>query len=368
MRKVVGALLAAHNWMLLEMDTKPDFERVIKTINHIEPDRVPLAELQIDPPIMEAYFGRKLTGVQDEIQFWADHGYDYFCPMPYYPIGEIVKFEAHKDKYRSDTDEESERHWAPEHAGVIQSMEDFEKVQWRDPVDEDFQSIREAENYLPDGMALVAHVGGFYEFVWQLMGFETFSFALVDNPELIDRLNEKVCDILFKFVEGAIAFEAVRAVWLCDDIAYTEGLMVSPDYYRKYVFPWHKRVGDLCRDRNLPLIYHSDGDLRGVLEDIIDNGVNVLHPVEPKAMDIVELKRKYGDVLAFAGNIDLGYTLTRGTPAEVKTEVREKIRTLAPGGGYLLGSSNSIPEYVPLENFEAMCEGVFEYGSYPITQ
>jgi len=349
------------------MDRSPDFERVIKTINHKEPDRVPLAELQIDPPIIEAYLGRRIKGVEDEMEFWAEHGYDYYCATPHYPIGDIVEFEAHRDKYSAHTPKESERHWAPEHAGAVQSMEDFEKIPWRDPIDEDFESIREAEKCLPDGMAIIAHVGGFFEFVWQLMGFETFSFALVDNPELIDRLNQKVCDILFKFVEGSIAFDSVRAVWLCDDIAYTEGLMVSPDYYRKYVFPWHKKAGDLCRRRNLPLIYHSDGDLRPVINDIIANGVNVLHPVEPKAMDIVQLKRKYGDVLAFAGNVDLGYTLTRGTPAEVKAEVKEKIKALAPGGGYLLGSSNSIPEYVPLENFEAMCEAVFEYGVYPIT-
>jgi uroporphyrinogen decarboxylase len=348
------------------MDRKPDFERVIKAIRHEEPDRVPLAELQIDPPIIEASLGRKIRGVEDEIRFWADHGYDFYCPLPHYPIGDIVQYEAHTDKYRTDTDEESERHWAPEHAGVIRNMDDLEKLPWRDPVDGDFASFAEAEKHLPDGMALIAHVGGFFEFVWQLMGFEMFSYALIDNPELIERLNEKVCGTLFAFVEGAIGFDSVRAVWLCDDIAYTEGLMVSPDYYRRYVFPWHKKVGDLCRRRNLPLIYHSDGDLRPVLEDIIANGVNVLHPVEPKAMDIVALKKKYGDVLAFAGNVDLGYTLTRGTPAEVTAEVRQKIKALAPGGGYLLGSSNSIPEYVPLANFEAMCEAALEYGRYPI--
>jgi uroporphyrinogen decarboxylase len=83
-------------------------------------------------------------------------------------------------------------------------------------------------------------------------------------------------------------------------------------------------------------------------------------------MDIVELKRTVGHRIALCGNIDLAYTLTRGTPAEVEAEVRERIRHVAPGGGYVLGSSNSVPEYVPLENFNAMREACFKYGRYPI--
>jgi len=348
------------------MNLKPNFERVLKTIHHEEPDRVPLAELQIDPPIIEAYLGRPLEGVKDEIQFWAAHGYDYYCPLPHYPIGELLRYDALKGQYSAHKGEETERHWAPEHAGVITTMEDIEKIPWRDPDDSDFESMRQAEQYLPQGMRLIAHVGGFFEFVWNLMGSETFAFALVDAPELVDRLNRIVGEISFKMFEGMIAFDSVGAVWLCDDIAYAEGLMVSPDYYRRYVFPWHKKVCDVCRAKNLPVIYHSDGDLRLVIGDIIDNGVSVLHPVEPKAMDIVELKKKYGGVLSFAGNIDLGNTLALGTTDEVRAEVRRRIKALAPGGGYLLGSSNSIPEYVPLANFQAMCEAAIEYGTYPI--
>ena len=143
--------------------------------------------------------------------------------------------------------------------------------------------------------------------------------------------------------------------------------MVAPEYLRQFVFPWHRRIGQICRDKGLPLFYHSDGDLRAVLPDIINNGVVLLHPVEPAAMDIAELKHEYGDVLAFAGNIDLGLTLTLGAPEDVKKEVRNKIRALAPGGGYMCGSSDSIPEYVPLRNFEAMCSAIAEYGRYPIS-
>jgi uroporphyrinogen decarboxylase len=95
--------------------------------------------------------------------------------------------------------------------------------------------------------------------------------------------------------------------------------------------------------------------------------VNAIHPIEPKAMDILEVKKRYGGKLCVIGNIDLGYTLTRGSPEETESEVKEKLRTVAPGGGYCLGSSNSIPEYVKPENFRAMVETTKKYGKYPIS-
>jgi uroporphyrinogen decarboxylase len=113
-------------------------------------------------------------------------------------------------------------------------------------------------------------------------------------------------------------------------------------------------------------VFHSDGRLDSVLEDLLACGFDAIHPIEPKAMDIVQTKQKVAGRATLIGNIDLGYTLTRGTPAEVEAEVRERIRTVGPGGGYCLGSANSITSYVPLANFNAMREAAFRYGGYPI--
>jgi uroporphyrinogen decarboxylase len=91
-----------------------------------------------------------------------------------------------------------------------------------------------------------------------------------------------------------------------------------------------------------------------------------LHPIEPKAMDIVALKCRYAGRLALMGNLDLAYPLSLGTPQEVATEVKRLLTRVAPGGGYCLGSGNSVPEYVPLANYQAMRETCLEYGGYPI--
>jgi 5-methyltetrahydrofolate--homocysteine methyltransferase len=102
------------------------------------------------------------------------------------------------------------------------------------------------------------------------------------------------------------------------------------------------------------------------MDDLIDIGYQAFNPIQPNAMDIMEVKRRWGHKLCLIGNINLDSTLTIGTPEDVKAEVYERIRTIAPGGGYMVASSNSITDYVPLENMKAMLSATYEYGSYPI--
>ncbi|MGD9138465.1 MAG: cobalamin-dependent protein, partial [Desulfobacterales bacterium] len=150
------------------------------------------------------------------------------------------------------------------------------------------------------------------------------------------------------------------------DIAHNTGLLVNPKFLRKYLFPWYKKMGDICRDRGLGFIYHSDGDCSEVLQDLIDCGFHGYHPIQPNCMDIVEVKKKWGKSLCLLGNINLDSTLTLGTPEDVRAEVYERIRTIGPGGGYMVSSSNSIPDYVPVENMKALFDATFEFGAYPI--
>ena len=122
----------------------------------------------------------------------------------------------------------------------------------------------------------------------------------------------------------------------------------------------------MVRSNVLPYALHCDGRYWPIVDDLIECGYNALHPCEPAGMDIVELKRRYGGRLCLCGNINLDSTLTRGTPQDVEEEVKLRIRTVAPGGGYCCGSSNSVTEYVPLENYLAMLDATKKYGKYPI--
>ena len=223
-----------------------------------------------------------------------------------------------------------------------------------------------AAELVPEGMGIITGVkgGGIFERAWFLMGFDGFMMATVEQPELIAEVMRRAGEVWYETVKRCLNMPRVDGVWFCDDLAYTEGFMVNPRVYREHLFPWVERIAHACRqhDPPVPLIYHSDGRLWEILDDLIACGVNALHPLEPKAWDIVDVKRRIAGKLCLIGNIDLGYTLTRGTPGEVDEEVRERIEMLAPGGGYCVGSSNTVTEYVPVENFRAMVEATRKYG------
>jgi uroporphyrinogen decarboxylase len=260
------------------------------------------------------------------------------------------------------------RNWASEAEGVITNMEEFERYVF--PSYENgisMAAFEQAGELLPPGMKVIGQYGDIFTWVWTLMGFETFSMALFDQPELVERMFDKLGGLIYSMFERMVEYDCVGALWYSDDIAYTESLMVSPATLRQYLFPWMKKMGDLCRANDMPFIYHSDGDLFPVFDDIIDCGVNAVQPIEPKAMDIVEVKKKVGGKLCVIGNIDLIYTLTRGSVEEVEAEVKERIRTIAPGGGYALGTANTVPDYVIPENYRAMVESCLKYGKYPIS-
>ena len=156
--------------------------------------------------------------------------------------------------------------------------------------------------------------------------------------------------------------DVVDAIWYSDDIAYTNSLMVSPQVLDKYFFPWLKKIGDLAKRYNKPLIYHTDGILYDVMDKIIDCGVDAIHPIEPKAMNIADVKQRYGNKLCLIGNIDVDL-LSRGTVNEIRKNVIKNIEEVGKDGGYCVGSGNSIPEYVKLENYIAMIETVKEINS-----
>ena len=165
--------------------------------------------------------------------------------------------------------------------------------------------------------------------------------------------------------EALLSYETVKALWYSDDLAYRTGFLVSPDIYRQHLFPWLKVIGDLCHRAGRPYIFHSDGVLWDVMEELVACGFDALQPIEPNAMDIREVKRRYGDSLCLIGNIDVD-VLSRSKPEIVRQQVRALLHDIAPGGGYCLGSGNTVPSYVRLENYCALIEEGLSSGIYPI--
>lgn len=347
---------------------QPDFERYLIALHCEEPDRVPLGDWGVSQLLKNQYMGKQVNGLQDEVEFSQSAGFDFVAAKSgiFELFGASGGIGSRQDLAQSVSGDMVTRHWANEHEGVITNWEQFEKFHWPSVDDFDLSTWDVFDKILPPGMKALLILGKIYTPVWMLMGAETFFKALETNEELIAALFEKVGQIQYETLLRVIEHPCIGAVTNPDDIAHNTGLLIHPKYLRKYLFPCYKKFGDVCLDKGLGFIYHSDGDCSEVMDDLINCGFQGFHPLQPNCMDIVEIKKKWGRALCLIGNINLDSTLTLGSPEDVRAEVYERIRTIGPAGGYMVASSNSIPDYVPLENMKAMFDTAFEFGSYPI--
>ena len=353
------------------MQIEPNFDRLRTVLLRCgEPDYVPLGEVGVHHILKERLLGRPIRTLEDEVAFWSAAGYGHVVIEQGLQLTDLIlrrSMTEIKAQYAVDSADTQTRTWATEGKGLVTTWKEFETLQWPDPDRLDYSKFEEIGPLLPPKVKVIAQMGKIFTCVWWLMGLEGMSLALADDPELVDQLFRKVGQFQYRVFENMLQFGCVGAFWHADDIAYGTQLMVNPRLLRKHLFPWYHEMNRVAHARGRLVVYHSDGALQEVLEDIIGCGFDGLNPIEPAAMDINEIKRAYGLRISLIGNIDLGYTLTRGTPDQVRAEVRQRIHDLAPGGGYAVASSNSVPEYVPFANYNAMREATFDYGRYPIS-
>ncbi len=347
------------------MDLEPDYHRLLATVRRTEPDRVPIVELGVDASVKRQLLGRPVQNMQDEVEFWRRAGYDYLYLRPNYDYVGTPPAVAVGTTMFAQSDGEAET-ISTTHFGLVHTHADIDKYPWPDPETIDYSTLTAASACLPPGMGIISGVGGIFTRCWMILGYEHFCLSLTDDPELVAEIFRRIGLIQCAVLRRVVKMPNVFAIWYGDDLAYTEGLLASPRILRRLLFPWLEELASIAHGAGMPFIMHTDGKLWDILDDLVALGLDALHPIEPKAMEIGEVKRRYGRRLALFGNIDLGYTLTRGTPDEVRAEVRQRIHDLAPGGGYAVGSSNSITRYVPMANYDAMRAATREYGRYPI--
>jgi len=337
------------------------------------PDWVPFMEVGLDRTHKARVLGRPVRSLADEYDVSRRVGQSFVVvSIGLHESEELLRAMMTTEVGAQAADEAAmgwehgTRHWAHGKVGVIRNEAEFEAFPWPDPDKFDMSVLDEADCLLPDNFKVILTVGKVFNLAWWLMGFDEFSYALADNPGLIERMYQKIAHIQSRTVERALEHKSVGLVWHADDMAYRTGLMVSPALLRRHIFPVYKRLNHECHRRGVLCSFHSDGDVSAIIDDIIAAGFDSYNPVEPLAMDIRALKQRVQGRLTLIGNVDLAYTLTRGAPEEVDAEVRGLIRDLAPSGGYALASANSVPEYVPWANFVALHAAWLKYGRYPI--
>jgi uroporphyrinogen decarboxylase len=212
--------------------------------------------------------------------------------------------------------------------------------------------------------------GGFFEDAWMMRGFEQFLMDLLVNPEFAYALMRKILDIrkrqTGKYLE--LVGEYLDVVYVADDLAIQTGSLLSLETYRSLVKPLQREYYSFIKDRTkAKLFYHCCGDISPLIEDFIEIGVDIINPVQVSidGMDILHLKETFGDRISFWGGIDTQHVLPHGNMEDVKREVRQRIRELASGGGFVLAPVHNIQPDVPPENIQAMYQEAKNMGGYP---
>jgi uroporphyrinogen decarboxylase len=200
--------------------------------------------------------------------------------------------------------------------------------------------------------------GNLFESAWYMRGFENTFMDMAINPELIHDIMDRVTQFYIAHVQRImeIARDRVDLVFTADDIGGQNGLLMSIEMWQEFIKPYHVKLNRTIHDYGAKVIYHSDGAVMDAVPGLIDMGIDVLQALQfdAQGMDPVALKEKYGDRLCFEGGISVQKTLPLGTPEDVRAEVRQRIRILGKGGGFILGPSHQIQFGTPPENIAAL--------------
>jgi len=218
-----------------------------------------------------------------------------------------------------------------------------------------------------DDFAVVGSICEPYEYLWRIIGSENALFWMVSAADLFAAFVDRVGDFLLALAKAEIeaAKERLSGMYIWGDVAHVRGMLFGAARWRELFKPHVERLIALCHSYNLPAIYHGCGNASEIFDDLVEMGLDAYNPLEAKSgLDVVELKRKYANKLAFVGNIDVRVLESNNSEA-IGREVLYKLRA-AEGGGYVVQSDHSIPGDVAPSSYEYMLQRVREYGSYPL--
>lgn len=342
---------------------KPDCEAFLKSVlTDYEPDRPRLVEYLVNAPVMKAVIemmGRqwvnsgadidsKTAYLDNFIAFWHHLGYDFVrielamsFPRPSRPGGD------------------SGRVYSETAVGAVTSWKEYEEYPWPDPTELDFFSYEYINDNLLDGMGMIScHAGGIYEYLSSVMGYETLCMALFEQPELVEAISQRIGSLMETYYERLLQLDRLIVVFPGDDMGFRSATMISPAHLRQYTLPWHKKFASMAHKADLPYFLHSCGNLNEIMPDLIDDvQIDAKHSFEDAIIPMAEFKKQWGDKIGVLDGVDID-KLTRLSPEQLRVYVREVIDECAPGGRFAIGSGNSIPDYIPVENYLTMVDEV----------
>ena len=258
------------------------------------------------------------------------------------------------------------------------TISDLDNFEWPDPFDSTrWKGLREEAQQLYEQTdhALVAYrptYNGLFELCQVIRGTEQMLMDLVLNPDFAEALFWRVGEVFKGFYQAQLdtVGDFVEWVEIGDDLGGQNGPLISPTMYRELLKPVHADVikSIKAHPSNTKVMYHSCGSIKVFIPDFIDMGVDILNPIQVAAKDIIpsEIKKEFGDKLSFLGGVDSQHLMPTGSPQQVADQVKQRIREMGPGGGYVLAPSHNIGDDVPLENILAFFESAEMFGTYPL--
>jgi uroporphyrinogen decarboxylase len=293
-----------------------------------------------------------------------------------------------EDGYDKLVDEWGIEWWKPVEGGFyfdmrrhplehISTVPELAKVQFPDPLDPArYEGLAARADELMNQRRVAYVLGrnapGIFEIALWMRGFENFFCDMVDNVAFAEALMDIILEIKMKYWARALELVGrnVMMVSEADDLASQNRCLCSPALYRKLIKPRHTQLFSFIKKTAkvpVKIFFHSCGAVLPLIPDLIESGIDILNPVQVSAagMDTKELKRQFGKQLTFyGGGVDTQHVLPRGTPQEVKDEVKRRIDDLAPGGGFIFNTVHNIQADVRPENILAMWETLQEFGVY----
>jgi hypothetical protein len=338
---------------------KPNKGRIAAAFRHELPDRVPNFEVLVDNPTVAHVMGRDIRGrhtlanidPEDYIEFASRIGQDVvgmcFYDDPFFYRDE--QGQAHRLDYRI----KSRADLARVFVGDLERLApDFSLLD---------RYVRAIEG---TDVGLFVLLGAFFTSAYNsIFGFENFMTMLFDERDLIEEVLELHANYYAAMAERLVEYP-LTFFYVGDDLAYKTSTLIRPQLLREMWVPRMRRVFEPAQRKGIPILFHSDGNIEALIPDLLEMGIAALNPIEPYGMDIRQIKKRYGRNLTLIGNMDVGGTLSEGTPDDVRAEVRQLIDDVGREGSFVLASCHSITSNVKPENFLAMVETAQTYGVY----
>ncbi len=358
-------------------------ERILTALNKGEPDQVPIFELYINEPNIvdiARMIDPESVKIQAGMDKFGDESFDVldlYCMIiekleidatcTNFSIGiNNISDDRGVDKY--DTVYVLSEHGEPTPIdGPVKNRNDLADF---DPVSkitlDDFAKVKYVIDKVGKEKAHFVSVTDPFKSSWRWRGgMQNLLMDYATNPQMVHELASIASDFDNAAID-IIAELGADVITVPGDLAGEYTTIMSPKHYREFIKPYHEKLVKHAHDKGLKIIKHSDGNLWSIMDDLLEVGFDGIHPIQPQCMDIGEVKAYMKDRACVLGNIDCRDLLVNGTPDEVRATVKATIQSAAPGGGYIISSSNSIHPGCKSENYLAMVEAVKIFGKYPI--